>query len=94
VIDLAWHVEGPLQPDFYALVRSEMNQGTVYPPTGSMLEWRFYPPGQDFSFRDSDLLMGYTYNYRVYAIKGGQVILTSNTVSIYVDTTIINQTPR
>lgn len=94
VIDLAWHVEGPVQPDYFALVRAEMNQGPVYPPQGSMLEWRFYPPGPDFSFRDGDLLMGYTYNYRVFAVRGGQVILASNTVSIYVDTTVIMQTPQ
>ncbi len=94
VIDLAWHVEGSPQVDYYALVRAEMNQGPVYPPQGSMLEWRFYPPGPDYSFRDGDLLMGYTYNYRVFAIRGGRVVLTSNTVSIYVDTTVIMQTPR
>ena len=89
VIDLSWHVEGPLQPDFYALVRSDSNQSPVYPPVGTMLEWRRYPPGQDFFHRDGDLLMGYTYRYRVFAIKGGRIILESNTVTIYVDTTVI-----
>jgi ferric-dicitrate binding protein FerR (iron transport regulator) len=94
VIDLDWHVEGELQPDFYALVRAEMNQPPVFPPSGSMLEWRRYPPGPDFYVRDEDLYMGYTYNYRVFAIKGGSIILESNMVSIYVDTTVIMQPPR
>jgi len=94
VIDLVWHVEGNLQPDFFALVRSEMNQPPVYPPSGSMLTWQYYPPGPDFYHRDGDLLMGYTYNYKVFAIKGGSIILESNTVNIYVDTTVIMKTPQ
>lgn len=94
VIELAWHVEGPLQPDYYALVRAEMNQPPVFPPVGSMLSIQFNPSGPDYKYIDRELYMGYTYNYRVFAIKGGQIILDSNTVSIYVDTTVILKTPR
>ncbi|MBN2028287.1 MAG: hypothetical protein JW854_16170 [Actinobacteria bacterium] len=94
VIDLTWHVEGNLQPDYFALVRSEMNQPPVYPPAGTMTMWQYYPPGPDFYHRDGDLLMGYTYNYKVFAIKGGSIILASNTVNIYVDTTVIMKGPQ
>jgi len=94
VIDLTWHVEGNLQPDFFALVRSEMTQPPVYPTTGTMIMWQHYPPGPDFYQRDDDLLMGYTYNYKVFAIKGGSIILESNTVNIYVDTTVIMDGPQ
>lgn len=94
VIDLSWHVEEDLQPDFYALVRAEMGGVPVYPPTGSMTLNQFESGDPDYFFRDNDLLMGYTYNYRVFAIKGGAIILDSNIFSIYVDTTVIMNTPR
>jgi hypothetical protein len=93
VIELVCHVEGPLQPDYYTMVRSEMNQPPVYPPYGSMLSWQFAISGTDYVRVDSDLYMGYTYNYRVYAIKGGSVIQESNLVSLYVDTTVILEDP-
>ncbi len=92
VIDLSWNVTGDVRPDYFALVRAEMDQPPLYPPAGTMLEWRFYPPGPDFYHRDDDLLMGYTYNYKVFAIKGGSIILESNTVNVYVDTTVIGKT--
>ncbi len=70
VIELAWSVEGDPRLDYYALVRAEMSQVPVYPPTGSMITQRFDASGP-FSWTDSSLYMGYTYNYCVFAIKDG-----------------------
>lgn len=91
VIELTWHVEGDPRADSYALVRAEMNQQPSYPPVSYMLSWGFSPGAHDYSFIDRELYMGYTYNYRVYAIRDVALVLQSNAVSIYVDTSVIQK---
>jgi hypothetical protein len=93
VIQLSWSVEGDPRPDYYALVRAELSQMPLYPPTGSMTTQTFGVSGP-FSWTDSSLYMGYTYNYCVYAIKNGAVLVQSNIVSVYVDTSVIMNRPR
>jgi hypothetical protein len=88
-VELNWHVEGGVAPDTYVLVRSEMNQQPVFPPTGSMVRYDLPPAGPDYSFVDRDVYTGYTYNYRVFAVKGGGILVESHTVSIFVDTAAI-----
>jgi hypothetical protein len=90
VIELTWHVQGTVDAEYYALVRAEMRQTPTWPATGSMISVRFTPGMSDYSHIDrNNLYMGYTYNYRVFAVKGGRIVLESNTVSVYVDTASI-----
>ncbi len=91
VIELTWHVKGDPRAEFYALVRSQTNQNPQYPPSAGMLEWRFAPGSSDYKYIDNDLYMGYTYNYRVYAVRGGSAVLLSNMVSVYVDTSVLQK---
>jgi len=89
VVELNWHVEGQVVPDAYVLVRGEMNQQPVYPPPSGMVQYRLPPAGPDYGFIDRDVYTGYTYNYKVFAVKGGGILVESNTVSIFVDTAAI-----
>ena len=71
-----------------------MDEIPAFPPIGSMVSYRFAPAGTDYTYIDGEnLYMGYTYNYRVFAIKDGRVILESNIASVYVDTSVI-RSPR
>lgn len=88
-IRLVWHVEGAPQADFYALVRAEMGAAPVYPPAPGMPIISFQPAGADYAYLDRELYMGYTYAYRVFAIRDGAIVLDSNIVSVYVDTSSI-----
>jgi hypothetical protein len=89
VVDLNWHVQGTVVPDSYVLVRGEMSQQPVYPPTSGMVQYNFPPAGHDYSFVDQEVYTGYTYNYKVFAVRDGGILFESNTVSIYVDTAAI-----
>ena len=91
VVELNWHVEGQALPDMYVLVRGEMNTQPVYPPTSGMVQYRLPPAGHDYSFIDQEVYTGYTYNYKVFAVKDGDILFESNTVSIFVDTAAILQ---
>lgn len=85
-VELAWHVEGALAPDYFVLVRAQGEEEPVYPPGSQMPSWRFSPSGMDYTYIDREIYTGYTYRYRVYAVKDGRAVLSSNTATVYVQT--------
>lgn len=89
VVELSWRAEGGMDPQLFSLVRGEMNRYPAYPPGSDMVEYRFNPAGPEYVFYDEAVYTGYTYNYRVYAVRDGRVLVESNAVSIYVDTAAI-----
>jgi hypothetical protein len=54
-----------------------------------MVQYSLPPAGPDYGFIDREVYTGYTYNYKVFAVKGGGILVESNTVSIFVDTAAI-----
>ncbi|MBC7230478.1 MAG: hypothetical protein H5T74_08835 [Actinobacteria bacterium] len=89
VIELTWHVDGDPRAESHVLVRGLGEQNPQYPPFGNMLSWSFPAGSSDYKYIDDDLYMGYTYNYRIYAVRDGNVVLQSNLVSVYVDTSVL-----